>query len=312
MKKIFAILIVILIANFSFAQQPNVSAEKTRYLKTVTEASTVIFEGKVLKKNKSFWGTGENVNDIYTSYTIQVDNILFGNITPGTIEIVIYGGQMEKDGIGTAIENAHGTGLCSGSAVFFCKPFTKGTSGIINSNIGDFDLISNYCDNELMSANAGNNSYSSKKELYDDVSKFKSISIPQEKKSPNANEIKKENEKVANTIDYDQNVKNYDANLALLLNKIEQIKSKKNNSTLSNDITFSFTNPATTGTNPRYFEFDITAQANNNTTYFDGSLFRISYNTTAFGSDVVKNNKVTITRGSTFNSGVATFVWTLS
>lgn len=69
-----------------------------------------------------------------------------------------------------------------------------------------------------------------------------------------------------------------------------------------NDITFAFANPTTTGTTPKYFEFDIMASANNSSTYFDGALFRIDYNTSAFGSSVVANGKSTITKGATFNS----------
>lgn len=71
---------------------------------------------------------------------------------------------------------------------------------------------------------------------------------------------------------------------------------------LTNDISFSFANPTETGTNPKYFEFDIMVQANNNSTYFDVSVMNIAYNTTAFGDSIVANNNVTITKGANFNT----------
>lgn len=75
---------------------------------------------------------------------------------------------------------------------------------------------------------------------------------------------------------------------------------------LANDISFSFANPIETGTNPKYLEFDIMAEANNNITYFDNCLLRIEYNTFAFGSYVVSNGGVTVTKGANFNS--ATYI----
>ncbi len=68
------------------------------------------------------------------------------------------------------------------------------------------------------------------------------------------------------------------------------------------DLEFSFENPQITGSGTQYFEFDIYASATSNSTYFDQCLIKIAYNTTAFGTYVVGNNKVTITKASSFNS----------
>ncbi|OFX38008.1 MAG: hypothetical protein A2X08_06620 [Bacteroidetes bacterium GWA2_32_17] len=75
---------------------------------------------------------------------------------------------------------------------------------------------------------------------------------------------------------------------------------------LTNDISFSFSNPTETGTNPKYFEFDVIVQANNSSTYFDNCVLYLLYNTNAFGESIVFNNTVTITRGANFNS--ATYI----
>jgi hypothetical protein len=40
-------------------------------------------KGKFVKQNKSYWGTGDNSNSsnsIYTSYTLEVKEVLFGDI----------------------------------------------------------------------------------------------------------------------------------------------------------------------------------------------------------------------------------------
>jgi len=87
---------------------------------------------------------------------------------------------------------------------------------------------------------------------------------------------------------------------------IQNLKKHQNKCMAANDVTFTIANAIETGTTPRYLEFDIMVSANNNITYFDYALFRISYNTSSFGSNVVANNKVTITKGATFNSATCT------
>lgn len=49
-----------------------------------------------------------------------------------------------------------------------------------------------------------------------------------------------------------------------------------------------------TGTNSRYFKFDITTATSGSSIYYDGTIFRLSYSTDAFVSEIAKNTKVTI------------------
>ncbi|HET8963667.1 MAG TPA: hypothetical protein VFM99_07210, partial [Chitinophagales bacterium] len=185
MKTIYTLLFSILLAITAFGQDQTNNFEKKRLLKESADVSTAIFEGKVISKNKSFF-SNKNQNTIYTSYTIQVEEVLFGTIKVGTIEIAVIGGQMERGGEVYSFESAHGTGLCSGNAIFFCKPFTEGNSGLSHSNTGAFTVISNVCYNSDGSIDPSpypyNDSYKNKKELYKDLAKFKSITIPKEKK----------------------------------------------------------------------------------------------------------------------------------
>ena len=71
---------------------------------------------------------------------------------------------------------------------------------------------------------------------------------------------------------------------------------------LDEDVTYSIANPIESGTSPRYFEFDIMVQGSSNATYLDNAAFYIQYNSTAFGQNIVANNKITITKGTNFNS----------
>ncbi|HIP31764.1 MAG TPA: hypothetical protein EYG86_03290, partial [Crocinitomicaceae bacterium] len=61
----------------------------------------------------------------------------------------------------------------------------------------------------------------------------------------------------------------------------------------------------TDSANVRFFEFDILA-SDNSGVYFDNCLIRLGYNTNAFGSNLVSNGKVKITKGNNFNS--ATYI----
>lgn len=56
----------------------------------------------------------------------------------------------------------------------------------------------------------------------------------------------------------------------------------------------------------KYLEFDILVYASDNTTYFDNCLIRLAYGGGAFGTNVVANNNITITRGPLYNNATYT------
>ncbi len=68
-------------------------------------------------------------------------------------------------------------------------------------------------------------------------------------------------------------------------------------------ITFSFANGTLTGTSPRYYEFDVMVAASASGTNLGDTQVYINYNTAAFGTSVVANNKVTATLGSLLGTG---------
>jgi len=63
-------------------------------------------------------------------------------------------------------------------------------------------------------------------------------------------------------------------------------------------ITFSFANVTITGTSPKFFEFDVMAQAGAGGTSIGDNLVYINYNTLGFGSNIADNAKITVTKGT--------------
>jgi hypothetical protein len=84
--------------------------------------------------------------------------------------------------------------------------------------------------------------------------------------------------------------------------KLAHKSNKEKDISAIEDISFTIANAAQTGTGPYYLEFDILADGNDNNTYFDNCLLRISYSPITFGSNIVANNNVTITKGADYNS----------
>jgi hypothetical protein len=113
-----------------------------------------------------------------------------------------------------------------------------------------------------------------------------------------------ENQKINNTnsIDYQQNLKNYNERFEILKSLQKQIITQ-NKSLLIDNLTVNIQNGRIVGPDPTpSYEFDIYVSANNTSTYLQNVLMRIQYNTSAFGSNIVANNKVTITRAPAFNT----------
>ena len=108
---------------------------------------------------------------------------------------------------------------------------------------------------------------------------------------------------------YTENVKNYNSLLLRAENQLKQIKAikltKTGNSahrTMSNDFNLNIVNERVVflgGFN--WFEFDISASANSNSTYLDISFIKVSYNTSVFGSSVTTNGNIVVTPASILN-----------
>lgn len=285
---------------------------KNRFIKP----ASYIFEGTVIN-SIGYWNkTGKTT---FTANTIKIEKVIKGDLKPGTIVNVITIGGEVADLHNPDIIFMHSSGdirfYNNTKHFFLCKPSNPEnykedvktdypfqlsflSIAITKPDIGKIRMLHDR-DNYL--------TFESPASLYKFLSE-EGITVPQDNNNPKKKsiDVKPEKNKIdtsGNSIRYKQNVKNYEIYFAHLLNKSKVSGTNANrNSATTNDLTLSFANPQTTGTSPRYFEFDIVAQANHNNTYFDNCLMRIQYNTSAFGSNVVANNKVTITKGTAFNS----------
>lgn len=69
-------------------------------------------------------------------------------------------------------------------------------------------------------------------------------------------------------------------------------------------ITFTFENIEITGTSPKYYEFDIMVAADVSGTRIGDCIAYINYDTLGFGTNIAKNNKVTVTKGTLIQGDV--------
>lgn len=81
-----------------------------------------------------------------------------------------------------------------------------------------------------------------------------------------------------------------------------EIRSQSLLSPNATTLIYDIVNVQTTGSTPQYLEFDVYVSASDNATYYDAGGVFMTYETGTFGPNVVANNKITCTRGSTIAS----------
>jgi hypothetical protein len=118
MKKIFHIIIIVLLSTKTYAQiDPKTIGQR------ITDA-TYIFEGEVIKTNP--YETSDE-KKIYTSNTIKITKIFKGDIQCGTIEIITLGGIVNNKGAEYSHNKEFGKGQIG---VFLCKQTDREISAV--------------------------------------------------------------------------------------------------------------------------------------------------------------------------------------
>ncbi len=74
-------------------------------------------------------------------------------------------------------------------------------------------------------------------------------------------------------------------------------------------ISFTFANASITGSSPKYYEFDVMAQADAAGTKIGDNIIYINYNTLGFGTSVVSSGKVEVSKGVLLEGGSEPFVY---
>lgn len=117
------------------------------------------------------------------------------------------------------------------------------------------------------------------------------------------------NKEYASSFDTTSNIShkgrlNYDSYVAIIKNRKVNTKNTEYNRA-SEEINFEVRNEVVSCDSlgvKKFYEFDIYAYGSSSNTYLDNSAFVIKYNTNAFNTFIVNNQKVEITRGDDFNN----------
>lgn len=291
MKKTILLLAIMLTSFFSYSQ----TEERIKSVKTSVNQSSLIFEGQVISKGKSFRA---NNNAIYTPYDVLISKTFSGSSSATHINILMEGGEIEENGMGVVSRSEHGLNiLLNVNAVFFCSK--SNVSEITNS----FELNEQVCysnNNSVIKTNNLSNLYSNINELLTDLSSILSVEIPQKK-----SDVAKENLKIEQTpsIPYQTLLENYNT---LINKKLEQynltLLNNINAKVLAQDVTLQLSGAIITGTTVKFLEFDVNIKSTNSISYLDNIPVRLSYNTNVFGTNVVGAGKITVTNGTSFNN----------
>lgn len=302
MKKILSLCVVyIIIITCTKAQ------EKYQPLLDRVQKSNYIFEGIVLE-TKPYKTTDDRM--IYTSNLIEITKVFKGELECGTVELITTGGIVnEKE-----VSQSHALTLEKGYKGIFMAALTNKELSAVNffneTNLekleGRFETqsyIKYLEDGAILKAFDKFQSWDSIVKLYDlttiatginyiDCNNAATLLYP-----TNPSNLTPENPQVFPI--YKQ------SDYQNLINQAEYKRihytRKKDESRATNTITYKLANLKITGSTSKYLEFDVTVKDNIGSKYLDQSAVRIKYPTSVFGSNVVANNKILVSRG-TINS----------
>lgn len=285
----------LLISLFGKAQT---NQEKIKLLTELANNSDIIFEGEVIKQGEAF-KSAQNV--IYTPYEVKINHIVYGSNISSTIQLVLIGGIVGDE----SMESNHGyQNLPRVNTLFFIKSVKENNKILTNSNGNYYEInsLTTYGKNNSISLSLSpNDSYTNVDELFNDLSKIKSIVVPQ-KKSIKENVVQKLNDNLIQipTISYQERSDNFNNRIQRYLTL--QNSANKTTQVLASDVTLQIANGVITGTSPKYFEFDVNIKSNNSSSFLENMPIWITYNTAVFGTSVVATSSVIVTNGTSFNN----------
>jgi hypothetical protein len=297
MKKTIIILIILLISISSQAQE--IPFEIIRRINTVD----YIFEGIVINK-QSYQSIDHR--RIYSTNLIEITKILKGNLSCGTVEIITEGGN-----IGTKKMNAdHSLELeIESKGIFLCMQSTREipqinyfnpTNTIKLEGTYEYQSFIKYTEdnNNNLVAHDITGNYDSLIQFYNlaqIITGFNFIDCNNSNKLTKAINYTPEpiyNPEIFTTNNSSEYLQNQNV---IQIHKTKKDKKKKR---IVTKIEFGMTTPIITGTNPKYCEFDINVTDNMFTKYLVIANLRIKYPSSVFGTNIINNNKIQITRGA--------------
>lgn len=286
MKINFKLSFCLLAACFVFLNHKSFSqTEKQQYITNITKNVESIFDGEIIGYGKTFYSSNDKV---YTEVIAKVKYLNYGTISTQTIVLAKEGGNID----GKEFTVADASPIFKNNASFFLyKDFTVQDKST-KQTIYLFNQIGFDNKQQIIGYNKGFQNYN---ELFEAINQ--KLPIQFEKKSPNENALKRKADFPA--IEY----KSRSDNFQNLINQKEvQFNSNfafRLSQPLAADVTLQITNGSVNGS---YYEFDVNVKSNNSTSYLDNLAVWLTYNTTPFGTNVVANNKVQVTNGTSFNN----------
>jgi hypothetical protein len=266
-----------------------------------------IFEGEVISSTPY---ETQNGRYIYTSNTIKISRILKGDLTCGTIELITDGGIVDE----RWVTRSHGLELARNCKGIFLTTLTdKELSSV------DFYSENNY---QKLEAPFQNQSfikywhdgvgwkvsdvwanYDSLAQVYNLAELVTGLNFV-DCQEPSIFESDMA-QSMTEVVEQETVMPTYSASdFAVLLNYVQHKKEHftNNNRGMAGDkVFYDMENFIISGSSTKFLEFDITIRDNLGSGYLDLSAIRIVYNPAVFGSNVVTNSNIEITRG-TINS----------
>lgn len=271
----------------------------------IINQSDCIFEGTVIRSD-SYWGIQKR--SIYTSHTLQVHKIFKGDIICGTIEVITEGGTVGD----IRLDISHNLELVRGmKGIFACKGNTfnevplidyypETNSAVLEVLYSEQGYIEYFTDSVNKAAANLFYAFDSLAQVYNVVELYTQLSyIDCEATNiiaPPSIPTQRQNNSSVLPVNYTEIYSKEKQRISDLMS-IKWNNSASTHSTTTTTLTYNFENAVITGTNPRYLEFDIYLNADDNSSYFDNAGIWVKYDTTVFGSNVVTNGKLIAQRG---------------
>jgi hypothetical protein len=257
-----------------------------------------IVEGIVIDRHS--YQTTNQLN-IYTTNLIQITKVLKGNLTCGTVELITLGGEfgdrrMYGDHFLMPELDAQGIFLCkqTNKELPTTAPFT-GTNTVYLEGVYQNQSFIKYTEeNNQFIAHDISGNYDSLIQFYNLaqlITGFNFIDCQTNLRHSNIDYSSVNN--IYSPDIFINKYEDYKANIDWIAYQKQNYKRKKVRST--NTIKFKISKPITTGTNPKYCEFDILAADSQNTKFLDIAYIRLVYPTSVCGTNVVAGNKIKFT-----------------
>jgi hypothetical protein len=259
-----------------------------------------IFEGKVINSEPYYTNNG---GYIHTSNTVEITKILKGEIECGTIEIITKGGTIAN----RTIEVSHALELIEGSSgIFLCTETDRPNSiidfypetnlEVLEATFENQSFIRYWWNGHEINATDIWQNYDSLAQVYnvaEVITGLQFIDCKGQLFDKTHGYNTPQNDEVFPTYkqeDFDS-LLNY---AAFKRNNYTRIKSTES----IDKIFYNLNNLVITGSTQKYLEFDITVKDNIGSKYLDQSAIRLEYDPLAFGTNIVANSNIIVTRGT--------------